>query len=417
MALTIPRKRVLVCAYACEPDSGSEPGVGWGAVSGLARFHDVLVITRANNREKIEAAQSTFGTCVNPVQFVYYDLPDLLQWLKHGPWGVYWYYYLWQWGAVRCLKRSVLPTHPVEVALHASFATCWLPSLVARLSVPYVLGPVGGGERVPAALLLNSSFRFCMAQWRRVVAQNILVRWPSTRNTLRSARLILCATSETQAWLSQRGYENTRLFPPGWFNEPDVPAQQPSGMFVFISVGRLLDWKGFALGLRAFAQALPRLKGAQYWIAGSGPQRPELERLVTQLGITAHVHWLGWRSRHETLASMAQCHVLVHPSLHDSASWVCLEALALGKPVVTFNAGAAKHQVSADSGYLVAPDGQENVITSMADAMTALANNAHMYLMKSRAAQARFRFELCADVKVPVLARLLSDVAAGQRVT
>jgi glycosyltransferase involved in cell wall biosynthesis len=91
--------------------------------------------------------------------------------------------------------------------------------------------------------------------------------------------------------------------------------------------------------------------------------------------------------------------------------------LALGKPVVTLNAGAAMHQVSADSGYLVAPDGQENVITSMADAMTALANNAHMYLMKSRAAQARFRSEFCADVKVPVLARLLSDMAAEQRET
>ena len=47
--------KVLVSAYACEPGKGSEPGVGWQWVRQIARFHDTWVITRANNREKIEA--------------------------------------------------------------------------------------------------------------------------------------------------------------------------------------------------------------------------------------------------------------------------------------------------------------------------------------------------------------------------
>ena len=48
--------RALVSAYACEPGRGSEPGVGWSWAREIARFHEVWVITRFNNREPIEGA-------------------------------------------------------------------------------------------------------------------------------------------------------------------------------------------------------------------------------------------------------------------------------------------------------------------------------------------------------------------------
>jgi hypothetical protein len=44
--------KVLVSAYACEPNRGSEPEVGWQWIQQLARFYEVWIITRANNRLK-----------------------------------------------------------------------------------------------------------------------------------------------------------------------------------------------------------------------------------------------------------------------------------------------------------------------------------------------------------------------------
>lgn len=38
------RLKVLVSAYACSPERGSEPAVGWGFVSALRKFHDLWVI-------------------------------------------------------------------------------------------------------------------------------------------------------------------------------------------------------------------------------------------------------------------------------------------------------------------------------------------------------------------------------------
>ena len=52
------RLKVLASAYACEPEKGSEPGAGWNWVKQIARFHEVWVITRANNRLSIDQALS-----------------------------------------------------------------------------------------------------------------------------------------------------------------------------------------------------------------------------------------------------------------------------------------------------------------------------------------------------------------------
>ena len=48
--------RVLISAYACEPEKGSEPGVGFASTLAAAGEHEVWVLTRANNVDSIERA-------------------------------------------------------------------------------------------------------------------------------------------------------------------------------------------------------------------------------------------------------------------------------------------------------------------------------------------------------------------------
>ena len=47
--------KILLSAYACEPNKGSEPEVGWKWATTLSKLgHEVHVITRLNNKENIE---------------------------------------------------------------------------------------------------------------------------------------------------------------------------------------------------------------------------------------------------------------------------------------------------------------------------------------------------------------------------
>ena len=45
--------KVLLSAYACEPNKGSEPGVGWNWLIEIAKLnHKVTVITRSNKKNR-----------------------------------------------------------------------------------------------------------------------------------------------------------------------------------------------------------------------------------------------------------------------------------------------------------------------------------------------------------------------------
>ena len=67
------RLKVLMSAYACEPGKGSEPEVGWRWMSEMSKHHDVVVVTRANNREVIENYLKSHIDDYSGVQFVYFD--------------------------------------------------------------------------------------------------------------------------------------------------------------------------------------------------------------------------------------------------------------------------------------------------------------------------------------------------------
>src|SRR3954471_9943399 len=114
--------RILVSAYACEPGKGSEPGVGWMWCRLLARFGEVTVITRANNRPSIEAASSIPE--FSHLHFEYVDLPPWARRWKRGAKGARLYYVLWQFAALKRARRLVSDTK-FDLAWHVTFANAW----------------------------------------------------------------------------------------------------------------------------------------------------------------------------------------------------------------------------------------------------------------------------------------------------
>ena len=71
-------KRILIIAYACESDKGSEPAVGWNWTKMIADiFTDVYVITRENNILSIKKGLDEQN--INNVKIIGYDLPDIIK--------------------------------------------------------------------------------------------------------------------------------------------------------------------------------------------------------------------------------------------------------------------------------------------------------------------------------------------------
>jgi colanic acid/amylovoran biosynthesis glycosyltransferase len=126
-----------------------------------------------------------------------------------------------------------------------------------------------------------------------------------------------------------------------------------------LTVARLTEIKGHEFVVRAVAK-LRELRGdVRYEIAGDGPLREELERLVAELGLRAAVTFHGACDSGEVQRLMAEAHLFVLASVsvagdQEGQGLVLQEAQAAGLPVVATNHGALPEGLVADqSGFLV----------------------------------------------------------------
>ena len=368
---------ILVSAYACEPDKGSEPGVGWNWVMQASRFHDVWVLTRSNNRPAIERALQR--TPRRNVRWVYVDLPPLLRWWKRGSRGIHLYYYLWQIAAYFAARR--LDRHVgFDVVHHVTFVSYWKPTLLPLLGKPIVWGPVGGGESAPRSFLRTMTMRGRCFEHLRNAARAVGERDPFVRGAARHARAVLVTTNETGDRVSALGATDVRVLSQVALCEADIARLadvevRHEGPFRIVSVGRLVEWKGFHLALDAFAEMRKQLPSSEYWLIGDGPARPRLEDTVRRLRLDTSVRFLGSVPRATTFARLAECDVLVHPSLHESGGWVCAEAMAAGRPVICLALGGPALHVTPDIGYAVAATSPGAATADMASAMLVLARD------------------------------------------
>lgn len=378
--------KVLVSAYACEPGKGSEPGVGWSWMKQISRFVDeVWVITRANSRPVIEEALKQEP--LPNVHWVYFDLPYWVRFWKKRKRGVHLYYYLWQIG-IYFLARRLHGEVGFDLVHHVTFGNYWMPSFVALLPGPFIWGPVGGGESAPESLYRTFSWRGRIYEYTRSIARWFGEHDPFVRMTAKRTTLALAKTEETAQRLERLGTPRViTMSEVAWSLEEirqlAVLPAHTGNPFRLLSMGNLLHLKGFHLGIMAFARFVQEFPRSEYWIVGDGPERRNLELLVEELGVSNRVRFWGSLSRPEAVAKLAECNVLVHPSLHDSGGWVCMEAMAAGRPVICLDVGGPALQVTEDTGFKIPVFTPEQVIEGIASAMQAFAEKPDLFKQKS----------------------------------
>lgn len=127
---------------------------------------------------------------------------------------------------------------------------------------------------------------------------------------------------------------------------PDVPR--------LVCVGRLCEQKGQLLLVEAAAQVARSGTDFRLVLVGDGPFRPEVESLSRRLGIADRVSITGWKSGSEVRDEILGTRAFVLPSFAEGLPVVIMEALALGRPVIsTYIAGIPELVEPGVSGWLV----------------------------------------------------------------
>ena len=381
------RRNVLVSAYACEPERGSEPGVGWNMCQAISRDHDAWVVTRRNNRDAIEQA---LRAAPNPhLHFCYADAPAWLTFWKRGQRGIRLYYYLWQFCAWREARR-LMRTVRFDLGHHVTFVNDYLFTFLALLPLPFVWGPIGSHPPMPRTLLSGraATAKDRARQLLRCVARCVdPLYWLSARR----ARLIvgidatLAARFPVSTIAKHKVIEHAAI---GVEPTATITRIGGEGGIRIVSAGRLVPMKGFELVIRAFARLVSNDPRNVLEIIGDGPERRRLEALSASLGIASHVTFSGWLHRSAALEHIARGDVFLYPSC-EGGGMVVLEALMRGLPIVCLDVGGPARMVDERCAFVVPASDAATTVREIADRLSSLAADPALRRRMSRAARER----------------------------
>ena len=376
--------KILLSAYACEPNKGSEPGVGWNWALEIAnRGHEVIVITRNNNRNAIE----DFKNRPKTLTFIYYDLPKRLIWLKKL-FGIHAYYLLWQIGIYFKVKRELNIINP-DIIHHITFVAIRKLSFLALLGKPFYYGPLGGGESCPKELLRHVKIKDRSKEVLRNITNGIVRYNLFSFIIFSKSKRIFTTTDESKFYINKRFHKKTFSFPAIGVVDLKIDySKQNNKKIHFLYVGNFIYWKGLQIALEALSILNKSGIDFAFTIVGKGDFDKELKKLASTINIDKKINWINWLPQKE-LAALYESHdIFLFPSLHDSGGMVVLEAISHGLPVVCLDLGGPGHFVTNSIGYKidVSKKKYETVVSDFAQALLAMNENRELLKQKSETA-------------------------------
>jgi glycosyltransferase involved in cell wall biosynthesis len=295
------------------------------------------------------------------LHFGYCDLPEPICWWGKGgrKLSLHVHYALWQWRAVRVARR-LHARQAFDRVHHVTFAGLRAPSFMGTLGIPFIFGPIAGGERAPWKLRFGYGLKGWLLDALRDLA-NATVRFnPLMLRTFAHATTIYVTSRDTLGLLP-RAHRKKAVIElaigsedePTDFNADLAERRRSDATFRVLYVGQFLYLKGMHLGIPAFARLVKARPDARLTMIGHGSAKARWQKLAERLGIAAKIDWLPWLRRAELAEFYVSHQVMLFPSLHDSGGMVVLESLAHGMPVICLNIGGPGIIVTNGCGRLV----------------------------------------------------------------
>ncbi len=388
--------KILLSAYACEPNCGSDKEVGWQWAVRLAKQgHDVWVLVRAIHRVGIEK-QYDVDSKPDNLHFVYCELDWFIRntnWFKGR---IYLYYYLWQWAAylrAKELHRDIR----FDVVQHVTWVSLRQPSFMGRLGIPFIFGPCAGGDIAPTALRSGYTVGQRIFDMTRDMANSFIKYDPLMRSVFKSATHIYVATEQSKVLIPSSYQDKASICLAVGMDHADkvlsenIRANEDS--FNVLYVGRFIGLKGMHLGLPAFARLKAAIPNAKLTMVGEGHDEKSLRNIAAELGIDDAIDWIPWVDQKE-LDDIYQGHdCFLFPSLRDSGGLVVLEAMRMGLPVVCLNLGGPGVMVNDSCGFSIQAVNvpQVQVINDLGAALIQLAENVEKRKSLSNGARSRVK--------------------------
>lgn len=345
---------ILINAYACSPNMGSEPGMAWNWCVNLAKYCELHIITEGEFRSNIEEVLPTLPQGKN-MHFYYNPVSEEIRRMcwNQGDWRFYKHYKEWQWKTYLMAKDICKDTH-IDILHQLNMIGFREPGYLWKIeNIPFVWGPVDAKESFPIVYLDGANIKTKLFMWLKNTITKFQLRFSGrVHNAVKRASYVVSASSNSQ--LSLKKYFNIDsplINETGcYIQEQPLKDKSEKELFDVLWVGKLDFRKQLGLAIRSIAETKNR--NIRLHIVGSGDNSYYIE-LAKTLKIINQCVWHGAVSHDKVQKIMQNSDVFFFTSVAEGTPHVVLEAIANNLPVVCFNTCGQGDSVNSTVGFKI----------------------------------------------------------------
>lgn len=373
---------ILINAYACSPDMGSEPGMAWNWCVNLAKYCELHIITEGEFRERIEAVLPTLTQGKN-MHFYWNPIGGdddercakirRMCW-NQGDWRFYKYYRKWQWRTYE-LGKDICAQRHIDILHQLNMIGFREPGYLWKLDgVPFVWGPIGGLKQFPMCYADGGGLKMKLFNGLK----NIINIWQLKYDVRVSAALhnaALLISSIPDSYTAIKKYHNleSHIIPEtGCFENKECLDRHRDFYDKYLKiiwVGKFDFRKRLDIALETMATVCNSNIVFQIFGTGSERQVNGVRSYCDKLGISDWVliKWMGNCPNDEIQKAMSGAHLFFFTSISEDTSTVVMEAISNSLPVLCFDTCGMGYVINDKVGIKVPLTNPRQSVKDFAD--------------------------------------------------
>jgi glycosyltransferase involved in cell wall biosynthesis len=334
--------KILINAYACSPNMGSEPGMAWNWCVNLANHCELHIITEGEFKEQIEAVLPTLPQG-KKMHFYYNPVSEDIRKMcwNQGDWRFYKHYEKWQQTTYE-MAKDIIARENIDIIHQLNMIGFREPGYLWRIKdIPFVWGPIGGLKKFPAQYLKGSGIRNILFNRLKNWINILQLRFhPRVDQAMNKASLLISSIPDSYYAIKKYKKKESIIIPEtGCYITHESPSKKIEHKALrAVWVGKFDFRKQLSLALKAISQTKNKEIYLDIYGTGSEGQQKEAQELASRLGINHRIVWHGQQSNVLIKEAMLKADLFLFTSVSEDTSTVVLEAISNRLPVLCFDA-------------------------------------------------------------------------------
>lgn len=408
---------ILINAYACSPNMGSEPGMAWNWCVNLAKYCELHIITEGEFKDKIEAVLPTLPQGKN-MHFYYNPVSDEIRKMcwNQGDWRFYKYYREWQWKTY-IMAEEIIKQHHIDIVHQLNMIGFREPGYLWKIeNKPFVWGPIGGLKQFPSSYLEGAGIKMKLFNRIKNIVNIYQIKHDKrVDQALKKADLLISSIPDSYNAIKKYKGLNSIIIPEtGCFIDDNSikrnKEEKVDDDFRLLWVGKFDFRKQLNIALATMSK-LKDKSNIKLIICGSGSdnQISYYKQMAINLGIEDNVVWKGNIENSKVKEEMRKSDIFFFTSVSEDTSTVVLEAVSCGLPVLCFDTCGMGYVINESVGQKVPLTNPRQSADEFAEKINYLYNNRE-YLQKLSDGCKQRQKELSWDNKAKQMVELYNKV-------